>query len=300
MRTDPLAGDWVTDGGLETDLIFNRGVDLPEFASFPLVEDETGVAALTAYFREYAAIAAAAGAACCSRRRPGGANPDWAALLGYDARALDRVNQASVSLLRRVLADADRSLVSGCVGPRGDGYLAGGADEDEAASYHLTQVASLAAAGADLVHAMTMTGAAEALGVVRAARSVGVPVAVSFTVETDGLLPDGTTLAATLGRVEAEAPADWYGVNCAHPTHVAPALDGGGWQERLTWFRPNSSTLSHADLDAMETLDPGDLDLLSDSTRAVREAVPSVRVVGGCCGTDARHVARLWGVPPPR
>lgn len=302
MRTDPLAGDWVTDGGLETDLIFNRGVDLPEFASFPLVEDEAGATALTAYFSEYAAIAAAAGAGVLLETPTWRANPDWGALLGYDARALDRVNQASVSLLRRVLAEAgaDRSRVSGCVGPRGDGYLAGGTDADEAASYHLAQVASLAAAGADLVHAMTMTGAAEALGVVRAARSVGVPVAVSFTVETDGLLPDGTTLAATLGRVEAEAPADWYGVNCAHPTHVAPALDGGAWQERLTWFRPNSSTLSHADLDTMETLDPGDLDLLSDSTRAVREAVPSVRVVGGCCGTDARHVARLWGVPPPR
>jgi homocysteine S-methyltransferase len=123
-------------------------------------------------------------------------------------------------------------------------------------------------------------------------------VAISFTVETDGLLPDGSTLAAALGRLDAEAPADWYGVNCAHPTHVLPALDGGAWQQRLRFFRPNASTMSHAELDEMEVLEAGDLGLLASSASTLRGQVPTLGVIGGCCGTDSRHVAALWGVSP--
>ena len=295
---DLLAGTgWVTDGGLETDLIFNHGVDLPEFASFPLVEDDNGSALLERYYREYVAIAATAGAGVLLEAPTWRANPDWARLLGYDAGALDRVNQQAIALVRSVLAqDAPtQGLVSGAVGPRGDGYLTGGTDADEAAEYHAAQVASFAAAGADLVHAMTMTGTAEAVGVVRAAREVGLPVAISFTVETDGVLPDGIPLSRAVAAVEAAAPADWYGVNCAHPTHLVHALDGGDWQQRLTFLRPNASTMSHAELDEMEVLDAGDIALLTTSTSTLRRQVPSVSVVGGCCGTDSSHVAALWG-----
>nr|WP_308192552.1 homocysteine S-methyltransferase family protein [Nocardioides sp. CFH 31398] len=96
--------------------------------------------------------------------------------------------------------------------------------------------------------------------------------------------------------MEAQAPADWYGVNCAHPTHVMRALDGGSWQRRLRFFRPNASAMSHAELDEMEVLDPGDLEQLRSSTDGVREQVPTLGVIGGCCGTDSRHVAELWGV----
>lgn len=300
--TDLLAGTgWVTDGGLETDLMFNHGLDLPEFASFPLVEDSAGAAILDAYYREYAAIAAAAGAGLLLETPTWRANPDWAQLLGYDATALDRVNQRSVALVRTTLDHAAEgpNLVSGAVGPRGDGYLAGRTDPDEAAEYHSSQVRSFAAAGADLVHAMTMTGPAEAIGIVRAARSEGLPVAISFTVETNGLLPDGQRLSEALTQVETTAPADWYGVNCAHPTHLAHALDGGRWQERLRFLRPNASTMSHEELDEMEVLDAGDVDLLTSSTTLTRSQVPSVSVLGGCCGTDSSHVAALWGVTKP-
>lgn len=299
LTHDQLTGSrWVTDGGLETDLIFNRGVDLPEFAAFPLVADTAGAALLAAYFQEYAAIAAAADAGLLLETPTWRANPDWGALLGYDGAALDRANREAVALVRRVVAAAapGRGVVSGAIGPRGDAYLAGGADADEAAAYHRPQVGALADAGADLVHAMTMSGAAEAVGIVRAARDAGVPVTVSFTVGTDGRLPDGTAVAAALDRVEREAPADWYGVNCAHPTHLAVGLDGGDWQQRLTWFRPNASTLSHAELDEMDVLDAGDLDLLTASAHDVQDAARGIRVLGGCCGTDRRHVAALWGV----
>ncbi|MFJ3393023.1 homocysteine S-methyltransferase family protein [Leifsonia aquatica] len=291
-------GTWVTDGGLETDLIFNHGVDLPEFAAFPLVDDATGAALLANYYAQYAAIAAAVGVGLLLETPTWRANPDWGRALGYDARALDRVNRESVGLVRAAIADADvrETRVSGCVGPRGDGYRAATFDADHAADYHAPQVRSLQAAGVDLVHAMTMTTPAEAIGVVRAARSAGVPVAVSFTVETDGRLPDGSTLADAISAVEAADPADFYGVNCAHPLHLLAALDGGAWQAHLEFFRPNASVLSHAELDAAEELDAGDLPLLVSATDTVREHLPGLAVLGGCCGTDSRHVAALWGL----
>lgn len=295
-------GRWVTDGGLETDLLFNRGVDLPEFASFPLVLDEQGSTVLRDYYAEYAAIAAAAETGLLVETPTWRANPDWGTVLGYDANRLDQANRAAVVLARGVAdaADVPRALVSGIVGPRGDGYIAAGADADEAADYHSTQVRSFAAEGADLVHAMTMTEPAEAKGVVRAARASNLPVAISFTVETDGRLPDGTALPEAIDALETTDPADWYGVNCAHPTHLLAGLDGATWQQRLRFFRPNASTMSHEELDAMEVLDAGDLGLLVDSTKSLREQTPELAVLGGCCGTDSRHVAALWGVPAPR
>ncbi|MFT4029296.1 MAG: homocysteine S-methyltransferase family protein [Protaetiibacter sp.] len=292
-----LDGHWVTEGGLETDLIFNHGVDLPGFAAFPLVEDTDAVALLRRYYADYASIARSCGAGLLFETPTWRANPAWGGELGYDAAALDRVNRASVDLIRSVLADADvpDTRISGCIGPRGDGYLAAGSDADTAAEFHLTQIATLADAGADLVHAMTMTEPAEAIGVVRAARSVGIPVSISFTIETDGHLPDGSTLADAIRAVDAVAPADFYGLNCAHPSHVLPALDDGPWQDRLTFFRPNASTRSHAELDEMEELDEGDIPSLVGETRELLGRLPGVAVLGGCCGTDSRHVAALWG-----
>ena len=297
-----LNGNWVTDGGLETDLIFNHGVDLPEFAAFPLVDNPEGGALLGRYYAEYAVIAAGAGTGLLLETPTWRANPDWGRSLDYDAAALDRVNRAAVALVRAAAdaAEVPRSRVSGCMGPRGDGYVADGSDPDEAASYHAPQVRSLAEGGADLVHAMTMTEPAEAIGVVRAARAANVPVAVSFTVETDGRLPDGSTLAEAIIAVETAAPADYYGVNCAHPAHVLAGLDGGVWQERLTFFRPNASTLSHAELDVMEELDGGDIPQLVSASQTLRKELPAIAVLGGCCGTDSRHVAALWGVDSSR
>ena len=299
--TSPLlaAGPYVTDGGLETDLLFHHGVDLPEFASFPLVGDPAGRALLDAYYDGYVEVARAAGQGLLLETPTWRANPDWAARIGYDADALDRANRESVGLVRGVQerSGLDRTLVVGIHGPRGDGYVAGEqTDPDEAADYHAVQARSLAAEGVDLIHAMTITTPQEAVGVVRAARSVGVPVAVSFTVETDGRLPDGTTLADAVAQVDAEAAPDWFGLNCAHPTHLVHGLDGGSWQQRVAGVRPNASTLTHAELDVMEELDEGDLGLLTTSLDRLRPQLPGLAIVGGCCGTDARHVAALWGV----
>lgn len=295
----PAAG-YVSDGGLETDLIFHRGVDLPEFASFPLVEDDAGRALLRGYYDAYAEVARRAGAGLTLESPTWRANPDWGARVGYDVLALDRVNAAAISFLQELrdsYADLADVRVVGAVGPRGDGYVAGDrADPDEAARYHLGQVEAFARSGADLVAAYTLTGPEEGIGIVRAARSAGLPVLVGFTVETDGRLPDGTSLQDAVAQVEAADPADGYVVNCAHPTHIAPGLEPGDWLRRIVQVNPNASTQTHEELDAAEELDEGDLDLLRTSYDALRPSLPSLRVVGGCCGTDARHVAALWGV----
>ena len=299
---DPALPGFVTDGGLETDLIFHHGVDLPQFAAFPLVDDPAGRDLLTAYYDGYARVAAAASAGLLVETPTWRANPDWAALVGYDTAGVARVNTDAVNLARslaeRYAADVPAVLVVGAVGPWGDGYVVGEAvDAEQARDYHATQVRALAAAGADLVAAYTLTTAAEAVGVVLAAREAGVPVAVSFTVETDGRLPDGSTLAAAVAAVEQAAPPDHYLVNCAHPTHVLAGLDGGAWQDRVLGTRVNASTLSHAELDAAEDLDDGDPVRLRADQGVLAQQLTSLRVVGGCCGTDVRHVASMWGVP---
>ena len=295
-------GTYVTDGGLETDLLFHHGVELPDFASFPLVEDEKGRALLSSYYDGYADVARRTGAGLALESPTWRANPDWAARLGYDAAALDRANRASVELVSRVrdshadLHDAG-VVVSGAIGPRGDGYVAEDlGTAEEYAEYHAPQIASFAAAGADVATAMTMTHVDEAAGVVAAARSVGIPVVVMFTVETDGRLPDGTSLADAVEQVDALGGPDWFGVNCAHPDHLAPGLSDGDWRERLVVVRPNASRMSHAELDEAAELDDGDPAELRRDVDALRDRLPSLRVLGGCCGTDVRHVASLWGV----
>jgi S-methylmethionine-dependent homocysteine/selenocysteine methylase len=290
----------VTDGGLETDLVYHHDVDLPDFAAFPLVDDQRGRQLLRAYYEDYVEIARRAGAGLQLETPTWRASGDWGDRLGYAAADLERVNRESVALLIDL---RDRSgltplLVSGCVGPRGDGYVAGEeADPDEAARYHAPQINAFAAAGADLVSALTLTGVGEAIGVVRAARSAGLPVAVSFTVERDGRLPSGTTLAAAVTAVDAEAAPDYFMVNCAHPRHIAPGLAGeGAWRSRIVGLRANASERSHEELDAATELDEGDPAGLARAQDALRPRLPSLALVGGCCGTDARHVAAMWGV----
>jgi S-methylmethionine-dependent homocysteine/selenocysteine methylase len=301
---NPGGRGFVSDGGLETDLIHHYGFQLREFAAFPLVETTDGRQSLDRYWRSVADIARRADAGLLLEAPTWRANADWGARVGYDAAALDRVNRAAVELLtdirRRECADLAETAVVGIVGPRGDGYIAGDRPEvSEAAAYHRPQLASFADAGADFAAAYTMTGPEEALGIATAANEVGLPIAISFTVETDGRLPDGTSLAAAIERVDATANVAYFGINCAHPSHIAAALTDDAWTGRIGAVLPNASTKMHAELDAMEELDEGDPDLLAAEVGELRCRLPSVAVVGGCCGTDARHVAAMWGVAAP-
>lgn len=182
------------------------------------------------------------------------------------------------------------------IGPRGDGYVAGERPRvDEAADYHRKQIESFAASGADLAEAITMTTPEEAAGIVTAANAAGLPVGILFTVETDGTLPDGSTVEEAIGTVDQAGDAAYFGINCAHPTHIAHALSNADSAARIAELRPNASTMTHEELDAMTELDAGDIAFLVTSLESLRADLPGLSVLGGCCGTDARHVARLWG-----
>lgn len=292
----------VTDGGVETDLIFHHGVDLPCFAAFPLAETDDGRALLTDYYAGYAAVARTAGAALMLEAPTWRANPDWGDRLGYGPAGLDRANTAALTLLTllrdRWAADIAGITLGGVVGPRGDGYRPDRRMEpDEAADYHRPQIDAFAKAGADLITAYTLTDPSEAIGIVRAARAAALPVAISFTVETDGRLADGHSLGAAIAAVDEAAAPDYYLVNCAHPDHVERGLaESPDHRHRLAGMRYNASPRSHAELDEAADLDEGDPRELAAGHRRLNPLLPDLSILGGCCGTDARHVAALWGV----
>lgn len=292
---------FLTDGGLETTLIFHEGVDLPYFAAFDLLKDESGTAMLRRYFTRYAELARAKGAGIVLESATWRANPDWASKLRYDAVALADANRKAIDLLLEVRDAAETPatpiVASGNLGPRGDGYRPDARMGVSAArAYHAPQIEAFAATDADMVAAFTMNYVEEAIGIVQAAKDAAMPVAISFTLETDGRMPSGDALSAAIERTDAETagyPA-YYMINCAHPTHFESVLrGGGGWTERLRGLRANASKRSHAELDESADLDIGDPQALGGEYRALRRSLPGLSIVGGCCGTDHRHIEAI-------
>jgi homocysteine S-methyltransferase len=290
---------FLTDGGVETDLIFNRGIDLPFFASVMLLRTPEGEKALDDYIRPYLDLARRLGTGFEFVTASWRASPDWAAKFGLTQEELDDLNRKSVERARALQADYSDvpSVISGCIGPRGDGYDPGNImTAAEAQDYHRRQISTLAGAGADLIAALTMTNVPEAVGIATAATAIDIPVVISFTVETDGRLPTGDSLRAAIEAVDEATgsyPA-YYMINCAHPTHFTSVLSTGeAWTKRIGGIRANASRCSHAELDAMTELDSGNPDELGRMYRAILDDFPGVRVIGGCCGTDLRHVTAI-------
>jgi S-methylmethionine-dependent homocysteine/selenocysteine methylase len=295
-------GLYLTDGGLETTLIFHQGLDLPEFAAFDLLKDDAGTEQLRRYYEPYALLARERGLGLVLESPTWRANPGWAAKLGYSEEELDALNRKAIALMEELRAEYAGSapvVISGCIGPEGDGYAPDTMlTVDEAERYHSAQIGTFSDTAADLVTAITMTYAEEATGVARAAAKVGLPSVISFTVETDGRLPSGQALAGAIQQVDDEtggAPA-YYMINCAHPTHFADAVTGGeAWVQRIGGLRTNASAKSHAELDEAEELDEGDPTDLAERHAALKASLPAVNVLGGCCGTDHRHVGAICG-----
>jgi S-methylmethionine-dependent homocysteine/selenocysteine methylase len=295
-----LSGEpFITDGGMETVLIFDYGLELPDFASFVLLDDPEGAQALRSYYETFLDIARERGAGIVLDTPTWRANADWGERLGYSPEALADVNRRGVGLLEELRQDAVGTVViSGCIGPRGDGYVVGETmTPEQAESYHEAQVTTFAGTTADLVSALTMTYVDEAIGIVRAAEKAGIPSVISFTLETDGRLPSGTALRDAVAEVDAETggAAAYFMVNCAHPTHFEHVLADGGL-ERVRGLRANASSKSHEELDESEELDQGDPHELAEQYRDLRRLWPSLTVVGGCCGTDHRHVDAVCAV----
>lgn len=298
-RLPQLERLFLTDAGLESDMIFNKGFDLPCFSSVMLLTTPTGRDALDRYFRDFLDLARRSGTGFLLESATWRASSDWAGRLGLTPDELRELNRLAVAMLvdlRDEYAPLP-TVVSGCIGPRGDGYDPGIImSVAEARAYHRDQAAVLASAGADMLSGITMTNANEATGVALAAKQVGLPVAISFTVETDGRLPTGDSLADAIAEVDAatgDYPA-YYMINCAHPTHFASTLlSGEPWTQRVQGIRANASRCSHSEVEAMTELDDGDPAALGSEYSELVGKLPHLTVLGGCCGTDIRHIRAI-------
>ena len=292
---------FLTDGGIETTLIFHEGLDLPEFAAFDLLKSETGRNALRKYFTTYTEVAKQYQVGFVLESATWRANPDWAQKIGYSLEELDYMNRRAIQMLVDIREQYEtnngKMPISGCVGPRSDGYNPEFMmTEEEAEAYHRTQIKTFSETEADLVTAITMTYANEAIGVTRAAQSLGMPVVISFTVETDGKLPSGETLKEAIEKTDAatnNGPA-YYMINCAHPTHFKQEFEKGEvWVARIRGLRANASKMSHAELDEAEELDAGNPIELGHDYSELLQLSGNFNVLGGCCGTDHRHIEAI-------
>ncbi|MEZ5787377.1 MAG: homocysteine S-methyltransferase family protein [Xanthobacteraceae bacterium] len=292
---------FLTDSGMETTLVFHDGIDLPCFASFDLMRTAEGVARTRAYYERHIAMAKDNGLGFVLESPTWRANPEWGDKIGYTREALAAANRACVALMaelrQRHESSATPMVISGNIGPRGDGYKVGDAmSAKEAEDYHGWQIGVFRDTEADMASAFTLNYVEEGVGIARAAKAADLPVVLSFTVETDGRLPSGQSLKEAIEQVDretGEAPA-YYMINCAHPTHFDDALRRGeDWLARLRGIRANASKRSHAELDEATELDTGDPAELGRQYRDLRTRMRHLTVLGGCCGTDHRHVAQI-------
>jgi S-methylmethionine-dependent homocysteine/selenocysteine methylase len=294
-------GLFLTDGGIETTLIYHDGFDLPYFAAFDLLKDEEGTRALRRYFARHAAIAQKSEMGFILESATWRASRDWADKLGYSMPDLEEANRKAIRLLRDIKAEyetpSSRMVISGCIGPRGDGYDPGKImSPEEAQAYHSQQVRIFADEEVDMVSAITMTNVHEAMGITHATQDAGLPVVISFTVETDGNLPTGDSLGKAINivdRATGNGPA-YYMINCAHPTHFESRLmSDEPWVERIGGMRANASRLSHAELDKATELDDGNPVEFGRQFADIRTRLKRMTVLGGCCGTDHRHIEQI-------
>lgn len=293
-------GDQVllTDGGLETVMVFLEGMDLPQFASFSLLDSDEGRAALTKYYTAFLDEAAAQRAGFILDSVTWRASAGWGQVMGLEADRIDAVNREAVAFVQAMRAarpERQRILISGVIGPHGDAYAPERVLSAVAAQeYHRRQVEVLAASGVDMISAMTISSHGEAIGIAKAAQAVGQPVALSFTVETDGRLISGMPLEDAIHRTDdaTDGAPIWYGINCAHPDHFRHVLTGD-WVGRIGSVRANASRRSHAELDEAAELDDGNVAELARDYHQLLHLLPGLHVLGGCCGTDLRHVAAI-------
>ncbi|MFM5886167.1 MAG: homocysteine S-methyltransferase family protein [Novosphingobium sp.] len=290
---------FLTDAGLETNLIFKYGLELPSFAAFTLLDDAHGRACLKAYYRDFLEIARAHDAGYVLEAASWRASPDWGASLGYDRDALAAMNRKALALLEELRSEAEtpeRIVLNLAVGPRGDGYRPEAMmSAAEARDYHAWQIGVAADAGAQMVTGLTVNYLEEGQGIAAAAADIGLPCVISYTVETDGKLPTGMPLAEAVARADdaTHGAVGYYMINCAHPSHFASVLDEADLAARIGGIRANASRMSHAELDEAEELDAGDPVELAADYRALVDKLPHLCVLGGCCGTDHRHVAAV-------
>lgn len=291
---------YLTEGGIETELMYRWGFDLPQFAMYPLLDNPAAMDTMRGMYRRLLDVAARHGMGALMGGLDYRASPDWAALLGYSAAGLEEANLRSIDFLRGVAAEyagqVDDILVQGFVGPRGDAYaLNRTITEAEAEDYHAVQLATLAKAGVDLAWGFTLNNVAEATGIVRAASRLGVPVAISLTLDADGRLKSGPSLRDAIAAIDAatDGSAAFFSINCSHPDEFAPALEPGDWIARVRGLRPNASRMDKGALCQIGYLEEGDPVELGQQAGALARRYPHMDIWGGCCGCIETHLEEI-------
>jgi S-methylmethionine-dependent homocysteine/selenocysteine methylase len=296
---------FMTDGGLETDLIFNKGIDLPEFAAFDLLKNEEGKEVLSKYYLDYLNVSKQKCSGFILEAPTYRANPDWALKIGYSLESLDAMNRTAVQEMEKIRNDYENEnfkiAISVCIGPRGDGYSPDNKMSIKMAEeYHSVQIKTIADTNADLVSALTMNYNEEAIGIVNAAKKNNIPVVISYTVETDGKLPSGESLEEAIISLDkiTDNYVSYFMINCAHPDHFVNVLEpDSNWTNRIKGIRANASCKSHSELDESETLDEGDKEQLARRYKHLKTLLPNLNIIGGCCGTDYTHmeeICKVW------
>ena len=284
--------------GMETDLIFSEGIDLPGFASYPLLETDKGRKLLERYLQDMITLGADTNTGVILESPTWVANRDRGAGIGYAPERLTELNKQAIALMNNTRAKAGRQpiVISANIGPRDDAYAPSDQmNAQEAAEYHSEQIGALAQTDVDLISAYTLAYPAEAIGIVEAAKRHDLPVVIAFTVETDGRLPTGATLEDAINEVDAatDSYAQYFMINCAHPDHFADILNDAPWIKRLKGIVANASRCSHAELDEAEELDAGNPAELGQQLAQIRAQYPHINILGGCCGTDMRHMREI-------
>jgi homocysteine S-methyltransferase len=291
--------NYLTEGGQETEIMYKYGYELPHFAMFPLLDNPRAVAELRGMYDRYLDTAARHGFGVVMGGLDYRASPDWAALLGYRGEALAEMQLRSIDFLRDAAkpyqGQVPAILYAGIVGPRGDAYERNQTiTASEAEDYHSEQLATLVRADVDLVEAMTFNSIDEVIGLARAARSVGLPLSVSFTLDNSTQrLVSGPSLREAIETVDAQAGDDrptFYGINCSHPLEFMPAIEPGPWFERVRVLRPNAAMMDKISLCTLGHLEAGDPAHLGELMGGLAKQYPHIDMWGGCCGTWDTHL----------
>ncbi len=292
---------YLTEGGTETEIMYKYGFELPEFAVFPLLDQPRAVTELRGMYARYLDTAARHGVGVIMGGLDYRASPDWAALLGYSRESLAEMQLRSIDFLRDVAKPYEGQLPSllfaGIIGPRGDAYTVDDTiTAEEAEEYHSEQMATLARAEVDLVEALTFNSVPEAVGVARAAARCGLPVSISFTLDSTSRLHSGPSLKDAIETVDELANEDrpaFYGINCSHPFEFMPALEPGGWFERVRSLRPNAAMMDKISLCTLGHLEIGDPAALGELMGGLARRFPHIDIWGGCCGTWETHLDEI-------
>ena len=289
-------GLFLKDGGLETTLAFKEGFALPEFAAFDLVNDDDGREAITRQRRSFAAVARNHSVGAILEAPTWRASRDWGKKLGYTDETLASVIHKSVEMTVEIRDEFENAntpiVIGGAIGPRADGYNPKEfMTAEQAEEYHRIQIGTFVETDVDMVTAFTISYVEEALGIVKAAQSAKLPVAISFTLGTDGFLPAGPSLLDAIEQVDAASGGgpEYFMINCVHPIYFSEILSSGDLRlRRIQGLMPNASSKSHEELNEANELDEGNPTELAEQLRGIRKDMPWINILAGCCGTDSR------------